>query len=269
MARKLSIDVSADVEVIPSQYRNGTALSEVKKIAPSTLRVNDKNKEYFVEESEDYFTNLRNDIRQRGIIVPLIATKDGVLIAGHNRLRIAHELKLPQVPVQYILEDLSDDREREFIIKDNLFRRHLSSQEWVELYKKLYPDFEAVFLDDSTKVSSGRKKADDSRLTIAKIADETGQKYDTVKTQIRRARDEKNGKTSSGTKKGFSEPFSKNNLNDEDSLQIKRLSPAKQKALDNDVQNAAKLLISNLAQASPNVQKTILKQLQKQLQKLL
>lgn len=253
MARKLNIDVSADVEIIPTQYRNGTALSDIKKIAPSLLQPNKKNTEYFVEETEEYFTNLRNDIRQRGIIVPLIATKDGTLIAGHNRLRIAQELKLPQVPVQYVQEELSEEREREFIIKDNLFRRHLSTQEWVELYKKLYPDFETVFLDDSTKVSRGRKKTDDRRLTIAKIAEETGQKYDTVKTQIRRAREEQGN---SQKQKRFSEPFLSSEA-------TKPLSPTQQKVIDKELQKAVSVILSTFPNASPKIRKAIERQLQK------
>jgi ParB-like chromosome segregation protein Spo0J len=264
MARKLQIDVSADVEVIPTQYRNGTALSEVKKVAPSLLTMNKKNSEYFVEESEEYFTNLRNDIRQRGVIVPLIASRDGILIAGHNRLRIAIELKLPQVPVQYVQEDLSDEREREFIIKDNLFRRQLTTQEWVELYKKLFPDFESVFLTEETKVSRGRKKTDDSRLTIAKIAEETGQKYDTVKTQIRRARSETNETAiqqgNKNHKKGFTEPFSQNT----DKTKSSRVS-TKQQQLDNDLQNALTIIVNTLAKASPLLKK----QAQTELRKLL
>jgi ParB-like chromosome segregation protein Spo0J len=254
MARKLSIDVSADVEVIPQQYRNGTALSEVKKVAPSVLRMNDKNTEYFAEESEEYFTNLRDDIRQRGVIVPLIAKTNGTLLAGHNRLRIAQELKLPQVPVQYVLEDLSEEREREFIIKDNLFRRQLDTEEWVELYRRLYPDFDAVFFDKKTKVAQGRIKAGESRLTIRTIAEETGQKYDTVKTQIRRARDSKNSKSvvsSKKSEKGFSEPFSKNG------------SDVEQKKIDKELRTAVKSIVENAEKASPSVQQEIRKRLMK------
>jgi ParB-like chromosome segregation protein Spo0J len=249
MARKLSIDVSADVEVIPAQYRNGTALSEVKKIAPALLKANKKNKEYFVEETDDYFTNLRDDIRRRGIIVPLIARQDGTLLAGHNRLQIAQELKLSQVPVQYVQEELTEEREREFIIKDNLFRRQLDTQEWVELYRRLYPDFEAVFLDASTKATRGRMKAGDKRLTITAIAEETGQKYDTVKTQIRRAR-ESAQKTPPQKKlgKGFSEPFSSDEVGN-------------QKKIDKEVRSAVKILIDSLEKASPTVQHDIRKRL--------
>ncbi len=250
MARKLSIDVSADVEVIPAQYRNGTALSEVKKVSPALLRANKKNKEYFVEETDEYFTNLRDDVRRRGIIVPLIARQDGTLLAGHNRLQIAQELKLTQVPVQYVQEDLNEEREREFIIKDNLFRRQLDTQEWVDLYRRLYPDFEAVFLNTATKATSGRKKAADKRLTISTIAEETGQKYDTVKTQIRRARETANV-SSKGKKpqKGFTEPF------------LSNPEIIEQKRTDKELRNAVKLIVENLENASPSVQLDIRKRL--------
>ncbi len=256
MARKLSIDVSADVEVIPAQYRNGTALSDVKKVTPSSLKVNKKNKDYFVEESDEYFKNLREDVRRRGIIVPLIAKQDGTLLAGHNRLRIAEELKLPQVPVQYVQEDLRDEREREFIIKDNLFRRQLNTEEWVELYRKLYPDFEEVFLNNTTKASRGRMKSGSKRLTINTIAQETGQKYDTVKTQIRRAREGSSGRSSQPkTVKGFTEPFKDT------------IDATEQKKIDKELRTATKMIMENLERASPKIQAEIQKRLVKHLTK--
>lgn len=198
MARKLTADVSADVETLPETHRRSVPLSEIKRIAPSELTRNAKNTEYFANEEEAHLQLLRDDIRKRGILVPLIAKRDGTLLAGHNRLLIANELHLKTVPVQYVQEELSDDKEREFIINDNLLRRHLSLEKRMALYKLRYPDFEERFLNPQTLSKAGRKKQDDKATTLEQIANDTGQSVSAVRMQVKRIRD---AKTTSNAKK--------------------------------------------------------------------
>jgi ParB-like chromosome segregation protein Spo0J len=189
MAKKRTVDVSAEVETLPENFRRKIPMTDVKQVSPAELRGNIKNKEYFGQESEQERQHLREDIRRRGIIVPLIAKRDGTLLAGHNRWLLAQELKLKYVPVQYVQEELTDEREREFIVKDNLLRRQLSAEKRMSLYQMLYPDFEETYLNPTTRSVGGRTKNTDSkRLTIARIAEETGQKENTVKKQIKDVR---------------------------------------------------------------------------------
>jgi hypothetical protein len=189
----------------------GTRLSDVQQIAPSKLKINPLNSDYFREESDDYFTQLREDVRLRGIIVPLLAKRDDILLAGHNRLRVALELGLATVPVQYVLDALPEKAEREFIIKDNLYRRQFSTAEWIHLYKKLYPDFDAQIQQEtrgggqkwsktendalsktehSVLVTSSPQDNVGKRLTAQKIADDTGQKLSAVQKQLTKYRRE-------------------------------------------------------------------------------
>ena len=191
MARKLVADVSADVETLPEIHRRSIPLSEIKRVAPSELTRNKKNTEYFDSEEDAHLQLLREDIRKRGILVPLIAKRDGTLLAGHNRLLLAQELRLKTVPVQYVQEDLSDEREREFIINDNLLRRHLSLEKRMMLYKLRYPDFEKRFLNPDNVPKAGRKKSDDTATTLEKIAGDTGQSVSAVRMQVKRIRDAK------------------------------------------------------------------------------
>ena len=190
MARKMSADVSADLETLPENNRRNIPLSEVRNIAPSELTINTKNAEYFDRESHVHLQHLRDDVRKRGILVPLIAKSDGTLLAGHNRLLVAQELGLKKIPVQYVQEELSEEREREFIVKDNLLRRQLSLEKRIGLYKFLYPDFEEKFLNPDELPKAGRKNTKDNSVTLEKIATETGQSVSAVRMQVKRGRDE-------------------------------------------------------------------------------
>ena len=188
----------------------GTRLSDVQHTLPAKLKVNPLNSDFFREESDDYFAKLRDDVRARGIIVPLLAKRDGVLLAGHNRLRVAMELGLETVPVQYVLDTLPENAEREFIIKDNLYRRQFSTAEWIGLYKKLYPNFDEQIQQEvrgggqkwsktnsetnkterSVLLGDAEKSAVNTRLTAQKIASDTGQNVSAVQKQLTKYRRE-------------------------------------------------------------------------------
>ncbi len=209
---KLKPDTTADHARTPKSMRSTMKLSEVKSISRSSLRINNSNADYFRKEDDAYFERLTEDVKRRGFLVPLIAKKDGTLLAGHNRLTVAERLGIDFLPVQYVELPLTKEEEREFVIKDNLLRRHLSANEWIEVYKKLYPDFEDTFLNEETRTKSGRLKNGEERLTIAKIAADVGQKEVTVKAQIRRERE----KNTQGAKpeKGYNVSFSNSKNSD-------------------------------------------------------
>lgn len=180
---KFKPDTSNDIARSPKQFLSGTNLSDVQKVERTKLRPNPKNEEYFSRESTEYFERLENDIRERGIIVPLLAKEDGTLLAGHNRLIIAEKLNLKFVPVQYVKQEMSAADEQAFVIKDNLFRRQFSSSEWMNIYRKLYPDFDER-IAEGNKAGKPKKNA----LTAVIIAKDTGQKPDAVRKQFQRAK---------------------------------------------------------------------------------
>ena len=167
----------------------GIKTSDIERVSVQTLKDNVLNKKYFIEETAEYFEQLKKDIEQRGIIVPLIAKEDGTLLAGHNRLRVAKALGYETVPVQYVLENLPDEEERGFLVKDNLLRRQLTNEQKINLYKILYPEFEERFLNPDILTKAGRKSKDDTSLTLEQVARETGQSVSAVKVQVKRKRD--------------------------------------------------------------------------------
>jgi hypothetical protein len=160
----------------------------VQRVSPKVLIPNPRNAQYFTTNVED-LKRLKDDIAVRGILTPLMAKNNGELLSGHSRLQIALELGLESVPVLYAMRSLTESEEIDFLITDNLLRRHLTGAERIELYKIKYPDFEQTFLSEETRVTIGRRKSGEERTTIAKIAGETGQKISTVKTQIQAERE--------------------------------------------------------------------------------
>ena len=139
----------------------GVKLSDVFQVEPGDLKDNDLNPELFKEETPEYFQTLEADIKERGVLVPLIARKDGILLAGHNRLVIARRLGLARVPVQYLESELTPDQERALVIKDNLFRRQLTQEDRLRLYKVLIPDFDELIKKETrggTRKGQGSKE---------------------------------------------------------------------------------------------------------------
>ena len=57
-------------------------------------------------------------IRELGFRVPILLDKNGVIIAGHTRLKAAQKLKLEKVPC-IILDKITDDEARQLRIVDN------------------------------------------------------------------------------------------------------------------------------------------------------
>src|SRR5262245_51092251 len=79
-----------------------------------------------VEERAD----LLDDVRRRGIVVPVVVDEDNAVIDGQNRLEIAAELRLgaEKVPTK-VMTGLTSEQKRQLALDLNLHRRHLSRKE--------------------------------------------------------------------------------------------------------------------------------------------
>jgi site-specific DNA-methyltransferase (adenine-specific) len=78
------------------------------------------------------FADLRNDIEERGIQVPVELTADGVLLDGRHRLRAARELRFHAVPFRLVE---TDDAEA-YVLKAAVLRRHLTDDQRAMLAAK-------------------------------------------------------------------------------------------------------------------------------------
>ena len=69
-------------------------------------------------KNDEAIEAVANSIREFGFKVPIIITKDNVIIAGHTRLKAALRLKLEKVPC-IIADDLNDEQIKAFRLADN------------------------------------------------------------------------------------------------------------------------------------------------------
>lgn len=160
----------------------GLELRAVAQVPVHELQPNPLSSTYFNDLTIGELEKLTEDIRKRGILVPLIARLDKVLLSGHNRLQAAKELGLTHVPVQFVVAPLTEEQEREFVVKDNLLRRQLSNDERISLYRVLYPNFEERLAPRGAVQASQKHEV----LTVKQIAADTGQKPSAVQKQINR-----------------------------------------------------------------------------------
>lgn len=68
--------------------------------------------------NDDAVDATANSIKEFGWQQPIVVDKDGVIIAGHTRLKAAKQLGLKEVPVK-IAEGLTDNRVKAYRLADN------------------------------------------------------------------------------------------------------------------------------------------------------
>ncbi|QOI41694.1 chromosome partitioning protein ParB [Leptospira interrogans serovar Canicola] len=123
----------------------GVTLSPiVKMVKPESLRPNPRND--FDHLSEDEYESLKENIALNGILDALTARKDGTIVTGENRYRIALELqkhedenvrrRVENIPVRHYMNELTFEEEYDILEGDNLFRRHLTAEQRKERLKR-------------------------------------------------------------------------------------------------------------------------------------
>ena len=84
----------------------------------------------------DEYAQLRDSIRDRGVLQPLLITADHVLIDGHERWRAIRELNLARYPLR-VVGNLDEAERKELAIRLNVERRHLTRRQRQELLAEL------------------------------------------------------------------------------------------------------------------------------------
>lgn len=136
----------------------------------------------FSNLNEWEYTALKKDIIQYGIRNPLIVTNDNIVICGHQRLRIAKDLRLPKDQIPFTTMNFDNRKQlMDFAVKDNLLRRQLNDFQKGVIALKLLPYYEksakirqksGTSVNDLTKGRSLDKVGEEvglSHVTLHKI----------------------------------------------------------------------------------------------------
>ena len=112
------------------------AITEIK-----TIHAQDQFK--LSELTQDEYGNIKSSIQKYGILQTLLVAKEGdkyLLLAGHNRLKIAKELGMKTVPCTVIISDAVEQSKNPVImgLSTDIDRRQLKIIEHAELRKNIF-----------------------------------------------------------------------------------------------------------------------------------
>ena len=190
-----------------SDHQESLKLSKVYNVDISLLKEHPLNSIFNHDEKD--IEILIADIQKRGILVPLIIKDDYTILAGHNRLRVAKILNIPNVPAQKVQSHISPEIEREILFKDNIIRRQLKYKNKKEIIKALYSeeiknDFRGAFLKNQ---GLNPRSSTELYMTLPlRIEKEIGIPVGTAKRIIAELRKEENGEV---TEKSILKRFTK------------------------------------------------------------
>lgn len=94
---------------------------EIKKI--SEIKLNPNNPRLIKDDKFKKLVQSIKDFPEMLSIRPIVVNKDMIILGGNMRFRACKEAGIKEIPV--IIADLSEDKQREFLIKDNI-----SGGEW-------------------------------------------------------------------------------------------------------------------------------------------
>lgn len=112
-------------------------------------------------------------IEEFGFKVPIVIDKDGVIVAGHTRLKAAKQLAIDEVPC-IIADDLSDEELKAFRLADNKVSE-LAESDFEKLEAELTDiDFDMSYFGfDFNTIDEANDKFDDADTEYHDINDKT------------------------------------------------------------------------------------------------
>ena len=106
------------------------------KVKLSTIKPNPNNPRIIKDEKFEKLVKSIKDFPKMMELRPMIINKDNIVLGGNMRLKALKELGYKEVPDEWVkrAEDLTEDEQRRFIIKDNVgFGEHdweMLATEW-------------------------------------------------------------------------------------------------------------------------------------------
>lgn len=121
----------------------------LNRVKTSKLKEHHKNGHYFTDLEGEKYTEVRRSIEENGIRDPIKCTMDYTVFSGHQRLRIARDLGLEEVPVQIV--DVDEHEAEYLLIAENVERRGQAESDPIKKSRI------ANFLREYWGVSQGKK----------------------------------------------------------------------------------------------------------------
>lgn len=90
--------------------------------------INPEKYQMLPELPPEQFEALKQDIAERGALVPVIVDEFGAILDGHNRARACRELGINDYPVE-VRSGLTEAEKRVLARKLNVLRRHLTREQ--------------------------------------------------------------------------------------------------------------------------------------------
>ena len=137
-------------------------LSSVSVVNPQRLKVNSTTHSLYVIPSN--YEEILNNIREFGILTPLLVNTDYEVISGNLRLKIAIELKLKEVPV--VFKDTPKGMVNILAVSSNKFR----SKSLVDIASEIrfYDEYYSVRRGERTDLNPQMKLVKDEKDTAFK-----------------------------------------------------------------------------------------------------
>ena len=134
--------------------------------------------------SPEEFIRLKNSIKDKGEVqVPIVVTHDGKLLCGRHRYEAVKQLKslkVSDIPVTK-LPKMSDEELREYAIRNEAERRHMTAGQRRSYLIKMYDD--KLVFDSAGKPKEG--KPADGAVTITDLADRFGENQSHLSKTLR------------------------------------------------------------------------------------
>jgi len=131
----------------------------------------------------DDYQNLFESIRQEmKIRTPVHIAKDNTVLCGNNRLKIAKEIGIKEIPV--IVVDVPKEKYFFYALEDNLFRRQLNDAQKAELILMLKPELQKQAVErsrENLKSTPERVESNPVGRTRDVLAKKAGVSVDVVK----------------------------------------------------------------------------------------
>lgn len=107
----------------------------IQKVPITQIKLNPNNPRVIKDDKFKQLVKSIRDLPEMGMVRPIVVNKDMIVLGGNMRLKAMKEVGIKEVPITIV--DWDEDKQRQFIIKDNIgygeWDFDMLANEWDEL----------------------------------------------------------------------------------------------------------------------------------------